>query len=177
MLCDIQVDKVVLTGPMGAGKSAVARELAALLGFDVVDTDEQVERAAGVSISTIFREQGEAAFREREARALEAASSRHRVVIATGGGTLCRDEAWGCLDEDARVVWLDAPPAELLRRIGTSEGRPLLASSQLPEDALRELAAAREPFYRRAHWRIPTEGLSPREVARRVESLLRGAAA
>jgi shikimate kinase len=160
-------DVVILTGFMGTGKSATGRLLARELGWNFLDLDEEVERAAGKSVARIFAEEGEARFRERETQALARALTRNRVVIATGGGVLGREENRRSL-AGRIVVNLDATPEECLRRVrGSPLERPLLAGPD-PRAAAQRLWEERRPLYEAIPRHVDTTGKSPREVAREI---------
>lgn len=137
-----------LVGMMGVGKSTIAPLLARALGRSFVDTDREVERAAGCSVAEIFASQGEPAFRELEARAIEAAATSG-AVVALGGGAIAQPGAATRLRETGTVVYLKATPEQLLRRIGDPESRPLLQG--LDEDQrlerLTQLLEQREVSY------------------------------
>jgi shikimate kinase len=137
---------IVLIGLMGAGKSVVGRSLADRLGGGFVDTDDQLAREAGRSISELFAEEGEVAFRQRELRALAAALSRPDVaVVATGGGVVTTEAGRSLLLGAPSVVFLDVSVEAALARVGDARSRPLLAGD--PEGRLRSLAAERRPAY------------------------------
>jgi shikimate kinase len=156
-------ETVALAGMMGSGKSTVARHLGRLLGRPVVALDEAIGRAAGKPIPAIFAEDGEAAFRALERRAVAALPAG--VVADLGGGAFCDAASAARLLATARVVFLDVSEAEAARRLGAGEGRPLAARWW-------ELAARRRPLYLRAHLRVAVDGLAPEAVARRIlESL------
>jgi shikimate kinase len=159
---------VVIIGFMGTGKSTVGRLLAASLARPFHDLDDLIVQAAGRPIAEIFRTEGEAAFRslERRAllRALEGDAEQGGAVLATGGGAACREENLTLMLDRAVVVALSATPEEVLRRTGEASGRPLLDGAGDPLATARELLAAREPFYSRAHVRIDTVGKRPEEV-------------
>lgn len=142
------VRRIALIGLMGAGKSATARVLARRLGWPVVDLDDAVEAAAGLSVAAIFRQRGEAGFRAAERESLRAAlHGPAPMVLAAGGGAVLDPENRRTLSEHALVVWLPIPPVEAARRTAGSD-RPLLAGGGDPVTVLAELAAAREPLYR-----------------------------
>lgn len=166
----------MLVGLSGSGKSTVGRLLAAWLEVPLVDTDELVVQSAGASIPEIFRQQGEAAFRSLEARAVERAVAGPPSVLATGGGAPVSDANRRRLWRGNFVVWLDAPVPTLAARVGDSgSGRPLLAGDGARDGATERLAAlraAREKVYATAHARIDTERLDPEEVARQIVALL-----
>ena len=139
---------VALVGFMGAGKSAVGRELATALGIPFVDTDDLVVAQAG-PIDALFSERGEAAFRGIEAAAVTAAVAAALVspcVLALGGGAVLSDDVREALARLPHVVWLTAPADVLWARAGAAgqAARPLAVD----ELAFRELLAAREPLYR-----------------------------
>lgn len=166
-------DVLILTGFMGTGKSAAGRLLAEELGWDFLDLDEEVERAAGKSVARIFAEEGEVRFREREAEALSLALTRTRLVIATGGGVLGRAENRRIL-AGRTVVNLGASVQECLRRVrGSPVERPLLSGPD-PQAAARRLWEERRPLYAAVPLQVDTTGKSPREVAREIRERFLG---
>jgi len=152
---------------MGSGKSVVGRLVAGQLDFDFVDTDDLVEAAAGRSISQLFREEGELAFRQRERAVVLALAGRQRTVIATGGGLVTYLDNLALLKQHALVVCLWASAATIYERVRHHHHRPLLQTPD-PLGRIRDLLAAREPFYRQADVIIQTECRNPREVAAQV---------
>lgn len=157
---------VVLIGFMGAGKTAVGREVAARLRCPFVDTDSLVEERAGRPIPRIFREEGEEAFRRLEAEVVSAASEGEGLVIATGGGVVLRRENMDRLRRNGLIIALRADPAALRARVGGGADRPLLGSD--PEEGIRRLLAEREALYREADLTVDTSTLSLEEVVARV---------
>lgn len=163
---------------MGTGKGSVARELGRLLARPVIDTDSLVESMAGLSISQIFSQSGEEAFRRLETQALEMIQKIRGSIISTGGGAPLAEGNSALLRQCGRVVLLTAEPGEIARRIRLTPGgpgsRPLLAGApDRLEPRLRELLRDREGAYRKvSHQQVDTTGLSPREVALRIVSLL-----
>lgn len=161
---------LALVGLPGSGKSTVARVLAARLGWDHADTDEAVEAAAGRSITSIMGERGEAAFREMELAALRGALEAGRpTVIACGGGLIAEKGAARLLLDHACVVWLDAPDAVLLQRLGGAADRPLLRED--PPSRLADLRRRRQDAQARAHLRMSTDGRPPELVAAELAEL------
>jgi shikimate kinase len=132
-----------------------------------VDLDDVIVREAGQSVPRIFESEGEAGFRAREARALDAVCRERRVVVATGGGAACREENLRAMLGAGRVVALVITPEEAVRRARGGAGRPLLAGPD-PVGAAQALLAAREPYYARAHFSVDTVGRLPQDVARDV---------
>jgi shikimate kinase len=137
---------IFLVGPMGAGKTTVGRRLAQQLGLDFVDSDEEIERRTGTTISIIFEIEGEAGFRKREHQVLGELTGRSGIVLATGGGAVLLPENRELLRSRGTVVYLRTSVAEQMRRTRSSDHRPLLQAAD-PEQRLRELAQAREPLY------------------------------
>ena len=153
---------VILTGFMGTGKTAVGRLLAAALGYEFVDTDEMIESRYG-SISEIFAQSGEAAFRRAEREIAEELAAVDEHVIATGGRFMLDEHNATVLGKQSTVFCLVASPEEIIKRLGESDDRPLLAGA---DRLLRivDLLAERRPQYERFE-QIPTDGKTPEEVA------------
>lgn len=167
---------IVLVGCRGAGKTTVGRLVAARLGWEFVDTDELVERAAGRSIAQIFAELGEDGFRRLECRVVRECVCRLRCVIAAGGGAVLDQNNRAALRAAGLCFFLDAPPSELYRRIAadtrSTVARPAL--TDLPGLAeMERLAAERRALYESvAHYAIGTLGRSPQEVADEIVSVI-----
>jgi shikimate kinase len=137
---------IVLVGLMGAGKSTIGKRLAVRLKLPFVDADQEIERAAGQTITEIFARFGEAAFRDGERRVIARLIDGRRKVIATGGGAFMQDETRQLILDRAIAVWLDADLDVLAERVARREGRPLLKDRN-PREVLGELAAIRNPVY------------------------------
>jgi shikimate kinase len=156
-----------LVGMMGTGKSAVGRPLAAALGYRFLDADTSVERVAGRSIPELFAQVGEPGFRDLETAVLGQIASWHSLVVATGGGVVTRPENWGHMQQGV-VVWLDAPPELLLRRLAADPSpRPLLQTAD-PESQLSSLLSQRQRLYAQADLHIRQAGEPIEEVAAAV---------
>lgn len=161
-----------LIGYRGTGKTTVARQLALALGWDWVDADVEVELRAGRSITAIFADSGEAAFRDLESQVLADLVTRDRTVLALGGGVVLRPENRARLVEGGPVVWLRADPETILARIeadATTAGRRPQLTSRGGLDEVRQLLAQREPWYRQcASLEVDTRGKSPAEIAAEI---------
>lgn len=165
---------IILVGYRGSGKSAVGAALAQRLGWTLVDTDADVERAAGCTIREIFATAGEPAFRTREAEAVAAAVAGVHRVISVGGGAVLRADNRSALRAAGVVIWLTAPAAELWQRMQhdprNAATRPALtADGGLAE--VQNLLTQREPLYAAsAHHTLATSG---RSIAELVTAILK----
>lgn len=143
-------DNIILTGFMGTGKSSVGRRLAVRLGYAFVDTDEVIEARIGRTVQEIFRDRGEAAFREMEAALARELGARNRQVIATGGRLMLDAGNAAALCRKGRVFCLWADPAQILSRVANDKAavRPLLEGPD-PAARIRALLDARRAGYAR----------------------------
>jgi shikimate kinase len=158
---------IVLTGFMGAGKSAVGRRLKELTGMEIVDTDDMIEEDAGMAISEIFEKFGEPHFRELEKKAVGKASALENHIIVTGGGVVLKEENVKNLRKNGKVVYLYAPPEVLYERIKDETHRPLLHVDD-PLGKIGELLEYRAPFYANNDLTIDTSDMGVEEVAEEV---------
>jgi shikimate kinase len=166
--------RIVLIGPPGSGKSSVSRELARLWEVDRRDTDDDVEAHAGKSISEIFIDDGEDAFRELEARAVEAAMTHFDGVLSLGGGAVLAEATQRMIEaytaDGGEVVFLDVSLTAAAPRVGLNASRPLLVGN--PRQQWRDLMDVRRPIYERlATSVVDTDRHSPRKVARIIAEL------
>jgi len=136
---------IVLVGMPGSGKSAVGRRLAPLLDLPFRDADEEIERAAGKPITDIFKEHGEAYFREGERKVIARLLKLGPQVLATGGGAFMIAETRENIRSAGISIWLKAELYVLLRRVSKRTHRPLLQDD--PEGAMRHLMQTRYPIY------------------------------
>lgn len=161
---------VVLIGAMGAGKTTVAEVLAASYGVDVRDTDHDVERAEGRTISDIFVDSGEAHFRALERAAVADALATHTGVLSLGGGAVLDLETRALL-AGHRVVFLRVGVAEAVKRVGLAAGRPLLFGNVRAQ--IKTVLAERTPIYESvAVFAIDTDETTPHDVAARIQEAL-----
>lgn len=165
---------IYLIGMMGAGKSTIGRSLAQRLGRPFTDTDKVVVERTGVPIATIFEIEGEAAFRHREAVALEScAHAETPSVVSTGGGAPLREDNRRLMRETGTVVYLAARLEHLWRRLKNDRTRPLLIADD-PRERLAVLLAERDPIYREAADVIlETGGQSVSSLVKRAVDALR----
>lgn len=178
------IARVVLIGFSGTGKSTTARLLAERLGWSWVDTDDEIEGHWGTSIPIIFRDYGEPAFRASEREALVRALRRDGVVIASGGGAVVADDAWGADalgSSGTLVIALDAHPETMSGRLrlqaeaeGDAVERPMLAGDD-PLGRIRNLKETREAAYGRAALTVSSDGVSADELADEITTVARAA--
>jgi len=183
MKVDTQITDLVITGFSGTGKSLVAKEVARGLKWGFVDTDDEIVKRTGKPIAEIFRQEGEAKFRELEREMIRKACQQSQTVIAIGGGAIVDPQNYELLAKTGLIVCLEARPETIYERLfheaacsPETEVRPLLADDN-PLERIRQLKASRQPYYAKADWTIHTDGLSISEVAKEVigaSRLLRG---
>ena len=167
MHSDRRIVNIALIGFMGAGKTSVGRLVAEQLGFDYLDTDEMIQLRTNRTITDIFAKDGEPAFRKLEEQIVAELTACERTVISTGGGLPVNPKNLVSLKTHALVVCLWASPEKIWERVGNQTHRPLLNTSD-PKGKIRELLAAREPFYRQADVLLNTDSRPVREVAQQV---------
>jgi shikimate kinase len=134
---------------MGVGKSTVGRKLAETLSAPFVDSDEEIEKAAGLTVQEIFDKLGEPVFRRGERRVIERLVNGPPIVLATGGGAFMDASTRALLKEKATTVWLRADLDLIWKRVNRRDTRPLLKREN-PKQVLADLAAARAPVYAEA---------------------------
>jgi shikimate kinase len=139
-------DKVFLIGPMGAGKTAIGRELARQLGLEFLDADQEIERRTGADVALIFEKEGEAGFRRREREIIGELTQRDRLVLATGGGAVLDPANREVLKARGFVVYLKASVLAQAARTGQGRTRPLLAGEDR-QARLEQLFSVRAPLY------------------------------
>lgn len=164
----MQTDKIYLVGFMAAGKTTVARALAARLGWRAEDVDELVEARERLTVADIFARHGEPYFRGVEREILRLLLPIRHAVVATGGGTFMDVENRAAINRDGLSVWLDVPFAALLARLPADGRRPLAAD--LPQ--LERLYVIRQAAYTLAHVRIDAGTAPPDEIAERILDLV-----
>ena len=166
-------NNIFITGFSGTGKTTVGREVAGRLGWRFVDVDDAIETHAGVSIETIFDEQGERYFRRLESERLETIAKGGRQVVSTGGGIIMDDRNRRTMSENGIVVCLEARPETIFKRLqdqrskGDGVVRPVLAVSD-PQARIVSLKTERQFSYTLSDWTVHTDGLNPAQVADEV---------
>lgn len=168
---------IVLVGLMGCGKSSVGRRLSTALHLPFADADEQIESAARKSIEEIFRDHGEAYFREGERRVISRLLGDGPQVLATGGGAFVDDTTRAAVAEAGISVWLRATLPVLMQRVSRRDNRPLLKLPD-PEAKMRELMETRYPVYATADIVVDSRDVSHDvvvgEIISKISAMLPG---
>jgi shikimate kinase len=149
---------------MGAGKTTVGRRLAAKLGRRFVDSDEEIEKAAGMSIEDIFKLHGEADFRSGEERVIARLLKEEGTVLGTGGGAFINPQTRALIKDCAVSVWIKADFELLFARVARRSNRPLLRTAN-PRETLEQLIAKRYPTYAEADLTVVSRDVPQDQVA------------
>ncbi|HEB97362.1 MAG TPA: shikimate kinase AroK [Sedimenticola thiotaurini] len=164
----VRVNRLFLVGPMGAGKSTIGRQVAALLRMEFEDSDHEIQRRTGVDIPTIFDFEGEEGFRKREKAVIEDLTRKDDIVLATGGGAVLDPDNRRNLSSRGYVVYLHCTPEQQYERTARDKNRPLIKTGD-PLARLRQLMDERDPLYRStADLVVTTEKRSAQSVAREI---------
>jgi shikimate kinase len=169
-----RTDRVFLIGPMAAGKSAIGRQLAQLLGYEFYDSDHVIERRCGADIAWIFDVEGEAGFRRREAAVIDELTTCQNSVLATGGGAILLAENREFLRNRGLVIYLQASLDTLLLRTEKDKKRPLLQSGD-KRQVLERMLTLRDPLYlETAHICVSTDSHNMQTTLREIQLQLEG---
>ncbi len=168
---------LVLVGMMGAGKTTVGRRLAARLGRRFIDSDAEIEKAAGMNINDFFALHGEAEFRAGESRVISRIIKEENIVLGTGGGAFINAETRELVRAEGLSIWLKADFELLFARVSRRANRPLLQTAN-PRETLKNLIDQRYPVYAEADVTVVSHDV-PHEVVvdaviTRVRDYLRG---
>ncbi|PZO88876.1 MAG: shikimate kinase [Micavibrio aeruginosavorus] len=162
---------VVMIGLMGAGKTKIGFLLAKALGLPFIDADNEIEKAAGMTIAEMFETHGEPAFRDLERAVMARLLSGDMCVIATGGGAVMNDLTAALVWNKSLAVWLKADLDVLVERTGRSNKRPLLRNGD-PREILGALMDRRYPVYAKSHVVVDTDAAEAEvTLARTLDAL------
>lgn len=161
--------RIILTGFMGTGKTAVGAALAKKLGYDFLDLDLMVEGETGKTVTEIFEKEGEPSFRGYEKKMLKKALEREKIVVATGGGAIVDPENLKLMKERGVVVGLAADPEAIFKRVAEMQTRPLLKTKDQMKK-IKNLLSERSPYYRAADVIVDT---TSRSVEATVDEILK----
>ncbi len=158
-----------LVGARGCGKTTVGSELALTLGYRFADTDHWLQHNAGMSVTQIVELEGWGGFRRRESQALQAVTAPG-LVVATGGGMVLAEENRCYMREHGVVIYLEAPVAELARRLEAfpEEGQRPTLTGRAISDEVAEVLAARDALYREAAHHVVDASLPPQQVVAQI---------
>ncbi len=166
-----------LIGYRGAGKSVVARLVAAKLGWPLVRVDEQIQKMAGKSIAEIFEHDGEESFRDLESKQIAAYGKLQQHVIDLGGGAVVRPENRTILSDSGQIVWLRASAEVLWDRMNRDQQSQTTRPNLTSQGGLAEVEsvlAARQPIYAElSDFSLDTDTLQPEQVAEQIVQWLR----
>ncbi len=158
---------IVLVGMMGAGKTSVGRRLAAQLGRTFIDSDFEIEDAAGMNIEDFFAIHGEAEFRSGETRVINRLLKQPNIVLATGGGAFINPATRALIAQNAISVWIKAEFELLFSRVSRKSNRPLLKTPN-PRQTLKKLIEQRYPIYAEADLTVISTDVTQDMVARQI---------
>jgi len=163
--------QIVMVGLMGAGKSAIGRRLASRLGMPFLDADGEIEAAAGMTVSDIFKTHGEAEFRKGELKVMTRLLDGSPKILATGGGAFMDDTVRGLIKENAVSVWLKADLDTLVERTSRRNHRPILKQDD-PRQILAQLIDERYPVYAQSDITVESTDCPPEETVEDVAATL-----
>ena len=162
---------IVLVGLMGAGKSSIGRRLAEKLNVPFVDADHEIEVAADKTIPEIFKDHGEAYFREGERRVISRLIENGAQVLSTGGGAFINEETRQGIQARGISVWLKAVLSLLMKRVMKRADRPLLQSDD-PEAVMQKLMDQRYPIYATADVTVESRDVQHTQMVNEVIKVL-----
>ncbi len=166
-------DNVFFVGLMGAGKTTIGKMLAKKLKKTFYDTDQEIEKKLGVKVSVIFDLEGEEGFRKRETQMIDELTRKKNIILATGGGVVLSAENRALLKERGKVIYLNAKPQHLAKRMAYDKDRPLLQQGNML-DTLNQLFKDRHPLYLNvASFVVDTGQQKTQTIIHKIEALLR----
>lgn len=158
---------IVLVGLMGAGKTAIGRRLAEQLNLPFKDADDEIELAAGKSISEIFEENGEQYFRDGEKRVIARLLKDGSMILATGGGAYMDADTRREISDMGLSIWLKANLNTLFERVSRRDNRPLLKTDN-PREVLKSLMEIRYPVYGQADITVNSRNIPHEDIMNEV---------
>ncbi len=165
-------DNIFFVGLMGAGKTTIGKMLAKKLKKTFYDTDQEIEKKLGVKVSVIFDLEGEEGFRKRETQMIDELTRKKNIILATGGGVVLSAENRALLKERGKVIYLNAKPQHLAKRMAYDKDRPLLQQGNML-DTLNQLYKDRHPLYLNvASFIVDTGQQKTQTIIHKIESLL-----
>ena len=158
---------------MGAGKTTIGKLLAKKLKKTFYDTDHEIEKKLGVKVSVIFELEGEEGFRKRETQMIDELTNKKDVILATGGGAVLSEENRRLLKERGKVIYLNAKPQHLAKRMAFDKDRPLLQQGNML-DTLNNLYKERHRLYLGvSSFVVDTGQQKTQTIINKIETLLK----
>ncbi|QDC01163.1 shikimate kinase [Mesorhizobium sp. 8] len=165
---------VVFVGLMGAGKTAIGRKVAGMLGLPFIDSDHEIEAVSRMTIPDLFERYGEAEFRALEQRVIHRLLTENGPqVLSTGGGAFMNEQTREAIAEHGVSVWLKADLDLLMERVSKKQNRPLLKNDD-PRAVLQRLMDVRYPVYATAEITVTTRDERKEVIAAEVVEALAG---
>ena len=166
-------DNIFFVGLMGAGKTTIGKLLAKKLKKTFYDTDHEIEKKLGVKVSVIFELEGEEGFRKRETQMIDELTNKKDIILATGGGAVLSEENRRLLKERGKVIYLNAKPQHLAKRMAFDKDRPLLQKGNILE-TLNNLYQERHPLYLGvSSFVVDTGQQKTQTIINKIEALLK----
>ena len=166
-------DNIFFVGLMGAGKTTIGKLLAKKLKKTFYDTDHEIEKKLGVKVSVIFELEGEEGFRKRETQMIDELTQKKDIILATGGGAVLSEENRRLLKERGKVIYLNAKPQHLAKRMAFDKDRPLLQQGNML-DTLNNLYQERHPLYLGvSSFVVDTGQQKTQTIINKIEALLK----
>jgi shikimate kinase len=166
-------DNIFFVGLMGAGKTTIGKLLAKKLKKTFYDTDQEIEKKLGVKVSVIFELEGEEGFRKRETQMIDELTNKKDIILATGGGAVLSEENRRLLKERGKVIYLNAKPQHLAKRMAFDKDRPLLQQGNML-DTLNNLYQERHPLYLGvSSFVVDTGQQKTQTIINKIEALLK----
>jgi shikimate kinase len=166
-------DNIFFVGLMGAGKTTIGKLLAKKLKKTFYDTDHEIEKKLGVKVSVIFELEGEEGFRKRETQMIDELTNKKDIILATGGGAVLSEENRRLLKERGKVIYLNAKPQHLAKRMAFDKDRPLLQQGNML-DTLNSLYQERHPLYLGvSSFVVDTGQQKTQTIINKIEALLK----
>nr|WP_175868641.1 shikimate kinase [Bartonella gabonensis] len=167
ILSSLDSQVLVFVGLMGVGKSVIGKHVATILDLPFYDSDQEIEKAAQMSITEIFKIYGEAEFRSLEQRVILNLIKKGPFVLATGGGAYINQDTRKAIHQNGISIWLKADLDILMQRVSKRPTRPLLQTEN-PKETMQKLMEQRYPLYATANLTINSHKESPSSVAKNV---------